>query len=40
MTGEDLKDVQEAYWALSALEATPGDYRRLLAEMAMKANED
>jgi transcriptional regulator with XRE-family HTH domain len=40
LTGEDLKSVQKVYWALSALEATPADYRRLLAEMPMKANED
>ena len=40
MIEEDLKDVQKVYWALAALEASPGDYRRLLAEMAMKANED
>jgi DNA-binding transcriptional regulator YiaG len=40
MTGEDLKDVQKVYWALAALEATPADYRLLLAEMEMKANED
>jgi transcriptional regulator with XRE-family HTH domain len=33
LTGKDLKDVQKVYWSLSALEATPGDYRRLLAEM-------
>ena len=38
MTGEDLKGVQRVYWALSALEASPADYRRLLAEMPMKAN--
>jgi hypothetical protein len=40
LTGEDLKYVQRVYWSLSALEATPADYRRLLAEMAMNANED
>ena len=40
LTGEDLEGVQRVYWALSALEATPADYRRLLAEMPMKANED
>ena len=40
LTGEDLEAVQRVYWALSALEASPDDYRRLLAEMAMKANED
>jgi len=40
LAGEDLKDVQKVYWALSALEATPADYRRLLADIAMKANGD
>jgi DNA-binding transcriptional regulator YiaG len=40
MTAEDLKDVQRVYWSLSALKASPADYRRLLAEMGMKANED
>jgi transcriptional regulator with XRE-family HTH domain len=40
LAGEGLKDVQKVYWALSALEATPDDYRRLLAEMDVKANED
>jgi ribosome-binding protein aMBF1 (putative translation factor) len=40
MTGEDLKDVQKVYWSLSALEASPADYRRLLADIAMKANGD
>jgi len=40
MTDEVSKEVKRVYWSLSALEATPGDYRRLLAEMAMKANED
>jgi hypothetical protein len=38
LTGEDLEAVQRVYWALSALEATPADYRRLLGEMAIKAN--
>jgi hypothetical protein len=37
--GKDLKDVQKVYWNLSALEATPADCRRLLAEMEVKANE-
>src|SRR5271157_2608847 len=37
LAGEDLKDVQKVYWSLSALEATPADYRRLIAEMAVKA---
>ena len=40
MTDEDSKDVKKVYWSLSALEASPADYRRLLAGMAMKANED
>jgi len=40
MTDEDSREVQRVYWSLSALEASPGDYRRLLAEMEMKANED
>ena len=40
MTDEDSREVQKVYWALSALEATPADYRRLLAEMGMRANED
>jgi transcriptional regulator with XRE-family HTH domain len=39
LSGEDLEAVQRVYWALSALEASPDDYRRLLAEMEMKANE-
>jgi hypothetical protein len=38
MTGEDLKDVQKVYWSLSALEASPADYRHLLADIAMKTN--
>ena len=33
-------ETDQASWSLSALEATPDDYRRLLAEMEMKANED
>jgi ribosome-binding protein aMBF1 (putative translation factor) len=40
MTDEVSKEVKRVYWSLSALEASPGDYRRLLAEMEMKANED
>ena len=40
MTGEGLKFVQEVYWSLSAVEASTADYRRLLAEMGMKANEN
>jgi hypothetical protein len=39
MTDEYSREVKRVYWALSALEASPGDYQRLLAEMAMKANE-
>jgi hypothetical protein len=38
--GEDLEDVQRIYWALAALEATPSDYRRLLADIAMTATRD
>jgi transcriptional regulator with XRE-family HTH domain len=34
MIGDDLEDVQRIYWSLSALQATPDDYRRLLAAMA------
>jgi hypothetical protein len=37
---EDSRAVRKAYWALSALEASPADYRRLLAEMDVKANGD
>jgi DNA-binding transcriptional regulator YiaG len=40
VTGVDLEAVQRVYWALSALEASPDDYRRLLADIAMKANGD
>ena len=40
MTGEDLEAVQRVYWALSALEATPSDYRRLFADISMKARGD
>jgi predicted transcriptional regulator len=40
MTDEDSEEVRKAYWALSALEATPDDYRHLLADIAMKANGD
>jgi ribosome-binding protein aMBF1 (putative translation factor) len=40
MTDEVSKEVKRVYWSLSALEATPADYRRLLAEMAMKARGD
>ena len=40
MNGEDLEDAQRVYWSLSALKASPADYRRLLAEMDVKANED
>ena len=35
MTDEDSREVQRVYWSLSALEASPGDYRRLLAAMAI-----
>src|SRR5271166_5981816 len=40
MTDEVSEEVQKVYWALSALKATPADYRRLLADIAMKANGD
>jgi ribosome-binding protein aMBF1 (putative translation factor) len=40
MTDEVSEEVQKVYWALSALEASPGDYRSLLADIAKKANED
>jgi len=39
MADEHSREVRKVYWALAALEATPADYRRLLAEMGMKANE-
>lgn len=40
MTDEVSEEVQRVYWSLSALEATAADYRRLLADIAMKANGD
>jgi hypothetical protein len=40
MIDEVSKKVKKVYWSLSALEATPAEYRRLLAEMGMKANGD
>ena len=40
MTDEDSREVRRVYWSLSALEASPGDYRRLLADIPMKANAD
>ena len=40
MTDEVSKEVQRVYWSLSALEASPADYRRLIADIAMKTNED
>jgi transcriptional regulator with XRE-family HTH domain len=40
MTDEVSKQVKRVYWSLSALEASPADYRRLLADFAMKANGD
>jgi transcriptional regulator with XRE-family HTH domain len=40
MIGDDLEDVQRIYWSLSAFEATPDDYRRLLAAMATQASGD
>jgi len=39
MTDEVSKEVKRVYWSLSALKASPADYRSLLAEMGMKANE-
>ena len=36
MTDEVSQEVKRVYWALSALEATPADYRRLLATIPMK----
>jgi transcriptional regulator with XRE-family HTH domain len=40
MTGDDLEDAQRVYWSLSALEASPADYRGLLAAMATQASGD
>ena len=40
LSDEDARDVQKIYWSLSALQATPADYRRLLADIAIKANGD
>jgi DNA-binding transcriptional regulator YiaG len=40
MTDEESREVQRVYWSLAALEASAADYRRLLAEVGMKANED
>ena len=40
ITGDDLADVQKVYWSLAALEASPADYRRLLADISMEANAD
>lgn len=40
MTDEDSREVRKAYWVLAALEANPDDYRRVLAEIGMKANGD
>jgi transcriptional regulator with XRE-family HTH domain len=40
LSGDDLEDAQRVYWSLSALEASPADYRRLLADIAMKASRD
>jgi len=39
MTDEVSKEVKRVYWSLSTLKASPADYRSLLAEMGMKANE-
>jgi ribosome-binding protein aMBF1 (putative translation factor) len=40
MTDEVSKEVKKVYWSLSALEATPADYRHLLAAMPMQASGD
>ncbi len=40
MTDEVSKEVKRVYWSLAALSASPADYRRLLADIAMKANGD
>jgi DNA-binding transcriptional regulator YiaG len=40
LSDEDARDVQKIYWSLSALQATPADYRRLLAGMATQASGD
>jgi transcriptional regulator with XRE-family HTH domain len=40
MTDEVSKEVKRVYWALSALEASPADYRGLLAAMATQASGD
>jgi DNA-binding transcriptional regulator YiaG len=36
MTNEVSKELKRVYWSLWALQASPADYRRLLAEMDMK----
>jgi transposase len=38
MTDEVSKEVRRVYWSLSALRASPADYRRLLADIALKVN--
>jgi transcriptional regulator with XRE-family HTH domain len=38
MTDEVSKEVKRVYWSLSALQASPADYRHLLAAMDVKAN--
>jgi transcriptional regulator with XRE-family HTH domain len=40
LSGDDLENPQRVYWSLAALEASPADYRRLLADIAMKASGD
>src|SRR5271165_2740911 len=40
LTDEVSKEVKRAYWSLAALEASPADYRRLLAAMATQASGD
>jgi DNA-binding transcriptional regulator YiaG len=40
ITDEDSKEVQRVYWSLSALEASPADYRLLIADIATKDGGD
>ena len=40
VTDEGSREVQRVYWSLSALEASPADYTRLLADISMKASGD
>ena len=39
LTREDLEAVQRVYWALSALEANPDDYRRLVGTAQARAGQ-